>query len=316
MTRPHFLQPKKILKHLREPHPQFLNNAFLDPYKGCAFGCLYCYGIKEEVVEAGAGPSPFQVGVKTSCAYGLKKELSQLNTQSPPRSIRENNLPPVPKELSIGLGFSTDPYQECEKEFCLTQRCLEILKENHQPVQILTKSELVLRDKNILLELSQKGLAVVTVSLFTLNDATAKLFEPRVAAPKKRLDLIEKLRKENIICGAALMPILPYLTDSQDELENIFASLQSCGALYCVPGILSLDYPAVQQRIFKLLAEKFPRLVDQYQALYDKLGRPALNYCQRIEKILQSCSEKYQIPTVLPVEGIHGKQDLILKDNL
>lgn len=307
MPSPHFIRPKKVLKTLQFPHPQFLNNAFIDPYRGCEYGCLYCYGLKEEIVDDGEGLSPFHVGIKTSCAFSLSEEL--VSRHSP-------NLPSKEKSFSIGIGFESEPYQSAEQQYQLMGRALEIFKENSCPVQILTKSELVLRDKKILSELSQQGFAIVSVSLFTLNKKLSKLFEPRIISPQKRLDLIRKLRNENIICGAILMPIFPYLSDSEEELEEMFSALQAYGTLYCVPGVLSLSHPAVKKRIFKVLGEKFPRSLDQYQALYDQLGHPALNYCQRIGKILQSCSEKYHIPTVLPVETIKGKTSLIVKDTL
>lgn len=302
-----FLQPKKVLKTLKAPHPQFLNNAFVDPYSGCEFGCAYCYGLKEETIDSGEGASPFRVGIKTSCAFSLQKELSAQKLEAPA---------PADHRISIGLGFSSDPYQPCEEKYQLTERSLEIFKEMSIPVQIITKSELVLRDKGTLSEMSEKGLAVVSISLFTLDPGIAKIFEPRVPTPQKRLELIQKLRNEKIVCGAMLMPVFPYLTDSEENLEKLFSALQSNGALYCVPGILSLTQEVVRKKIMRIMKEKFSRIYAQYEALYDKLGRPALNYCQRIEKTLARLSEKYQIPTVLPVSGPQKNASLIVKDSI
>jgi DNA repair photolyase len=307
MQQTDLIVPKRVLKCLKEPHPQFLNNAFCDPYSGCEFGCLYCYGLKEEIVDRGEAASPWRVGVKTPCAFSLKKELGLLTQET--AGTREG-------KNSIGFGFASDPYQPCEEQFRLTERCLEIMKENSFPIQVITKSELVLRDKKILSELSGEGLAVVSVSLFTLNEEISGIFEPRVPPPVKRLELIRKLRKENIVCGAVLMPIFPYLTDSEKEMDEIFSELASAGALYCVPGVLSLARPEVRKRVFKTLGGKFSKTKDQYEALYDKLGHPALNYCERIDKILRTISEKHQIPTVLPVEAGKEKGSLIVRDAL
>lgn len=303
MLNHYFLQPKKIIKRIQEPHPQFLNNAFVDPYSGCEFGCLYCYGIKEDILDEGEGPSPFKVGIKTSCAAGLKKECAAFPSS-------------VDKPASIGIGFASDPYQPCEEEFRLSQRCLEILAESGVPIQIITKSELVLRDAKILAELSEKGLCVVSVSLFTLNEKISRIFEPRVPPPSERLELIQRLRRENIAAGAVLMPIVPYLSDSEDVFDEIFAALRSRDALYCVPGILSLKQLHVRRRVLKLLREKFPYEHDRIDALYGRMGEPHLQYCEKIEKSLKECSEKYQIPTVLPVEGIKPGTRLIVKDVL
>jgi len=304
MVSPHFLQPKKVLKNLEESHPQFLNDTFCDPYSGCEFGCLYCYGLKEEIIDQEKdATSPYRVGIKTSCAYSFKNEL-----------LAQKSAGESEKKIAIGFGFATDPYQPCEEQYQLTQRCLEIAKDQSLPIQILTKSELVLRDKGILSELSQQGLCVVSVSLFTTRTEIADLFEPRVPSPQKRLELIQNLRAENIVCGAHLMPIFPYLTDSEEELDSLFSQLKSHGALYGVPGILSLAHPPVQKRVTLVLQEKFSRTLGQYEALYDNLGRPALNYCERIEKIFNRLSEKYSIPLTLPVQN-RGKQSFLVKDS-
>ena len=156
MAQVDLLQTKKVLKITKRPHPQFLNNAFVDPYVGCEYGCVYCYGIKEDIQDNGEVESPFRVGAKTNCAFSLKKELEFPGGEEPQ---------PNKRNISIGVGFATDPYQNCEAQFHLTLRLLEILKSARVPIQIITKSELVLRDAEMLSELSQEGLAAVADSL-------------------------------------------------------------------------------------------------------------------------------------------------------
>ena len=307
MAQPDLLQSKKVLKTIQWPHPQFLNNAFLDPYVGCEYGCAYCYGIKEPNQDNGDPVSPFRVGVKTNCAFSLKKELEGLSTGNPN---------PKKGNISIGIGFATDPYQNCEAQFHLTLRALEILKAAQYPIQIITKSELILRDAGILAELSQEGMAAVSVSIFTMDESVSRLFEPRVIAPKKRLDLIEKLKGKGVTCGAVLMPIIPYITDTEEDLDRTFAALKGAGALYCVPGILSLGHAVVRDRMMKILSAAFPRVCYQYSVLFDASGKPSASYCGKIEKILKSSAEKYEIPSVLPVLGYSEKQDLIVQDTI
>ena len=196
---PQLLQAKKILKTLKKPHPQFLNNAFADPYRGCEYGCLYCYGLKEESRDTGKGVSPFRVGLKTNCAFGLKKELDALLDG-------KTTLPSG--KLSVGIGFAGDPYQPLEEQYQLTLRLLEICRDKSVPVQILTRSNLVLRDREILSELSKAGLATVSVSVFTVDEDISKVFEPRSPSPDERLDLIKSLpRKYNQAPSCAILPI-------------------------------------------------------------------------------------------------------------
>ncbi len=288
MNTPDLLQPKRVLKTSGSPHPQFLNNAFLDPYAGCEFACAYCYGVREDN----------RVGVKTNCAFALGKELEELS------------------DISLGISFATDPYQPLEEQYQLTLRALETAKASRVPVQIITKSELVLRDLKILSEMSADGLCVVSVSLFTLKDEAVEAFEPQVPSPKRRLDLIKRLRSEGVTCGAVLMPIIPHVSDSQDDLERTFEGLAEAGALYCVPGILSLSQKAVKERVLGILSEKFPGACYQYAALYDDSGRPSEAYCAKIEKTLKHCSEKYSIPSVLPVMGAPLERSLIVEDTI
>ena len=307
MPQPDLIQVKRALKILPRPHPQFLNNAFFDPYAGCEFGCVYCYGVKEDFADEGEGESPFRVGVKTNCAFALKKELDRM-TASP--------APQEQGKVSVGLSFATDPYQPCEEQFQLTLRALETAREKQVPLQIITKSELILRDAKLLAELSREGLCVVSVSLFTTDEDVSRAFEPRVISPGKRLGLIERLRKEGVSAGAFLMPIFPFVTDGPESLEETFSALKSAGAQYCVPGILSLAHEMARERVLRVLGEKFPRACYQYAVLYDAAGKPSRNYCAGLEKILKSCSEKFEIPSVLPVPGHGEKQDLIVKDSL
>lgn len=305
MPQPDLLQPKRVLKITKQPHPQFLNTAFLDPYVGCEFGCAYCYAIKEDVVDEGTLESPFRVGAKTNCVFALKKELEE---------IAEENPDPKLGKVSIGISFATDPYQPSEEKFQLTLRSLEIAKEAHYPVQIITKSELILRDVKLLAELSKEGLCVVSISLCSVDDEVAKAFEPRVSSPRKRLELIYRLREKGVTAGAFLMPIFPYVTDTAESIETAYAMLHDAGAQYCVPGILSLSQKAVKDRVLRILSEKFPRACYQYSVLYNAAGEPSQNYCAKVLAILKSSSEKYGIPSVLPVLGYTEKQDLIVRD--
>src|SRR5689334_20246996 len=130
MAQEDLIQPKRVLKIIKSPHPQFLNNAFLDPYSGCEYGCAYCYGVKEENADEAGAESPCRVGVKTNCAFSFKKELEELADENPE---------PRDGKVSIGFGFAADPYQPSEEQYQLTLRSLEIARDMGYPVQIITK---------------------------------------------------------------------------------------------------------------------------------------------------------------------------------
>ncbi|OGR93957.1 MAG: hypothetical protein A2902_04905, partial [Elusimicrobia bacterium RIFCSPLOWO2_01_FULL_64_13] len=264
------------------------------PYSGCEYGCVFCHGLKEDVADTGDPVSPWRVSIKTSCVFSLNRDLAAFESDS---------ALPKEKRRSTGIGFGSDPYQPCEAEYRLTQRSLEIFRDKSLPVHIITKSDLVLRDAGILSELSREGLCVVSVSLFTLKEELARIFEPRVLPPKKRLDLIAKLRRAGIVAGAAVMPIFPHLTDSPGELDALYSRLKSHGALYSMPGILSLDRPGARARVERVLRERFPALWKNFEGIYGKEGYPSQEYCGRVLETLKQVSRRREIPTVLPLES-------------
>lgn len=304
MPEPRLVQPKKIVQRLKSPHPQFHNAVFIDPYAGCELGCAYCYGVKEEHLPAAKGPSPFRIAVKTNCAFILNQDLPIL------RALKQN------AQLSVGVGFGTEPYQPVEEKLQITRRCLEIFQKNACPVHLLTKSRLVLRDRGILEDLSARGLVTVSVSLCTMNKDLAEMLEPRAPSPAERLDLIAELRGANITCGAMLMPIFPYLTDAEKELSEVYGAIKRHQALYCVPGVLNLSHEHARKRVETLLEKEFPALVESYRHLYDRLGRPALNYLDRMEKLLAGLAERFELPAAIPAADASPASGLVVKDRL
>jgi len=159
------------------------------PYTGCSHACIYCY-ITSYI------PDAFHARLKKDLFRRLKKELHKVDTY-------------------ISMSNSSDPYTPEERELKATRRCLRIFKEEDVPVLIITKSNLVERDMDILLEMR----ASVSITITTLRDEVAKKIEPHAPSPSKRMEALKKLSKAGVPCSVRLDPIIPGINDG--ELERI-----------------------------------------------------------------------------------------------
>jgi DNA repair photolyase len=213
----------------------------INPYRGCEHGCVYCYARPS---HAYLGLSPgldfeTRLSFKPNIAELLEKELSKPGY--------------VPRP--IALGSNTDPYQPVERTLALTRQVLEVLRRFRHPVTIVTKSAGVLRDADILSEMSREGLAQVCLSITTLDHRLARLMEPRAAAPARRLAAIRELTAAGIRTGVLAAPMIPGVNDA--ELEAILAAARAAGATRA--GYVLLRLPREVAPMFEAwLAQHMP----------------------------------------------------------
>jgi DNA repair photolyase len=205
----------------------------INPYRGCEHGCIYCYARPS---HAYLGLSPgldfeSRIFYKPQAAALLKAELSKKGYSCRP----------------IALGSNTDPYQPAERRLGVTRSILEVLREFRHPVTIVTKGALIQRDIDILAEMAADRLAVVTVSVTTLDRALARVMEPRAATPQRRLETIAALAKAGIPTGVLSAPMIPALNDA--EMEEILAAAKEAGAL--TAGYTMLRLPLELKALFK-----------------------------------------------------------------
>ncbi|MEW6040416.1 MAG: radical SAM protein, partial [Elusimicrobiota bacterium] len=255
---------------------------------GCQFACNYCYAVKEEDASAANQAGAL---VKTNLVGILKKKLDEI-----PRHSKKITIRP-----SIAIGGITDPYQEAEKEMMITKSCIELISEKEYPLQIFTKSDLILRDADIISSYSSKGLAAVNVTIFTLNESHWRVFETHTPHPEARLELISSLKKRDILCGILLAPIFPYLNDSVQDIENIFKAAKKIGAEYIIPGCYRPLNSVVKKRMTKILKERFKNVLEKFNSIYGLSTCVNANYSEMLEKTLLSLSKKYEIPLSIPV---------------
>jgi DNA repair photolyase len=238
-TQLHIEQAKSILTRNQSPDLPF--SVSLNPYRGCEHGCIYCFA---RPTHAYLGLSPgldfeTQLFAKTNAPELLRRELAQSSYEVSP----------------IAFGVNTDAYQPCERKLGLTRQLLEVLRECHHPVGLITKSSLIERDIDIIAEMAKQHLAVVAITITSLDHAISRILEPRAASPSRRMETIRRLSQAGIPVAVSVAPIIPFVTD--DQLESVLAAAADAGATAAGYTILRLPHE-VNPLFQEWLATHFP----------------------------------------------------------
>ena len=205
VTRLETLVTPELAKTIISPNqsPDISFDQSINPYRGCEHGCIYCYARPN---HAYVGLSPgldfeTKLFVKANAAELLEAELSKPNYR--PRTIM--------------LGGVTDIYQPIERGYGVTRALLEVLQRYRHPTALITKSQLVLRDLDILAPMAERGLAKAAISITTLERRVARVMEPRAAAPHRRLEAVRMLAEAGVPVTVMVAPIIPGINDSEIE---------------------------------------------------------------------------------------------------
>ena len=186
----------------------------INPYKGCEHGCIYCY----------ARPSHAWMGLSP----GLDFESRLFFKPEGPRLLEQELAHRKYVCRRIHIGGNTDPYQPVEREQKITRGLLEVLQRFNQPFSIITKSNLITRDVDILGPMGRERLASAFVSITTLDRDLARTMEPRAATPARRLDAVKRLADAGVPVGVGFAPVIPGLNDH--ELESVLEAAAKAGA--------------------------------------------------------------------------------------
>jgi len=238
----------------------FVGDYTIDPYQHCEFGCKYCDSTVDDILY-----------IKTNAVEVLEKELEQR------------------KKGRIIVGSVHDPYQNAEAECKITRELLEVIEQHDFSCHILTKSPLVLRDKDIL---SRMESSLVTVSITSLDEQISKLFEKHVPLPKERLQAIQALSENEIKTGLAVIPILPFITEN--EFEGLVKSARNYNAQYVLHKHLELKGDQ-RTKYMTIIQERFPKLMKKYDELYKDSYMPNTDYILDINKSMKQWCKKYKI---------------------
>ena len=238
-TTVHLEQAKSVINRQNSPDLSFSQT--LNPYRGCAHGCSFCY----------ARPSHAYLGLSP----GLDFETRLSAKVNAAEKLREELARPGYKCDTLVIGVNTDAYQPIERHYRITRSILEVAAECHQPVGLITKSALIERDLDILAPMAKKNLVAVTLTVTTLDHSISMKMEPRTSAPARRLLAIKRLTEAGIPVNVNVAPVIPFLTDS--ELESILEAAAAHGAVSAAYTLIRLPWEV--RPIFKEWLEKhFP----------------------------------------------------------
>jgi DNA repair photolyase len=249
----------------------------LNPYRGCEFGCKYCYArYTHEFMEMDSADFEDKIYAKAGVAQLLRRELARVR----------------PGER-IALGTATDPYQPAERRYGRTRSLLEVMtRERGRRLGITTKSDLVTRDLDLLREIARGNVLEVSFTITTLNEKLARLLEPRAPRPALRLEAVETLSAAGIAVGVLPSPVLPGLTDGPRSLDRLGKAAKDAGAQSFGGGALFL-MPSAQKIFLPFLEEHFPELAPRYRATYQDSAYVSAAYKSDLGERVQRVRERY-----------------------
>lgn len=226
----------------------------INPYRGCEFGCKYCYArYTHEFMEL-RDPEEFETRIfaKHFHPAAFRSELARIK----------------PSE-HIAIGTATDPYQPAERRFELTRRVLEILAgERGRRLSITTKSDLPARDAELLGRIARTNVLHVSFSVTTMDADLARLIEPRAPRPDLRIAALAELRRHGVAAGVFASPILPLINDSEASLRAVGEAAAAAGARFFGGNVLFLK-PCAYQVFLPFLEQRFPHMVGRYRRQFD-----------------------------------------------
>jgi DNA repair photolyase len=231
----------------------------INPYRGCEFGCAYCYARYTHEFMDLPDWEAFErrIFVKTAAARALRRDLASS------RDVRS---------YGIAIGTATDPYQPAEAHFRITRQILEALLPHRDiPISIVTKSALVERDADLLAALAERHPVKVHFSCITTDRHLLRAIERRSPMAHLRFKAMRTLTDRGLHCDVLVMPVLPGITDSEDNLVAVMSGARAAGARSASARALWLS-EASRKRFLPWLAEQFPKLYARYQSAYGERG--------------------------------------------
>ena len=283
---------KSVLNKQKKRDSWFLDEYSVNPYEGCRCNCLYCYirGSKYgENIENG-------ISIKQNALEVLDKQLAN--------RAKKNQYG------FVALGSATDAYMAIEKEIGLSQGFLRLFLKHRFPVFISTKMELIRRDIALLREINQQAIlpedlrgklsggTILSISLSTLDEKISDILEAAAAKSMKRLETLKALKEEGFFVGVNAIPMLPYISDTDEALEKIISASRDYGADYILIGSMTLfgeDRSDSRTLLYKFLERYDPGLISKYDRLYNGKFYVPRSYQEALSTRANQICAKYQI---------------------
>lgn len=286
-------QAKSMVNKLKHVDDWFWINYTLNPYRGCAHLCVYCdaranqYGLSETFEQV--------VYYKENAVEVLEKQLPKL------------------KRGIVGTGGVCDAYQPVEAEQRITRRILETLARHRFPVEVVTKSDLALRDLDVLQQINSVAWAGVLFTITTFDPVIASRFEPYAPPPERRLAALERVAKAGLTTGVMLCPYLPGISDDEAHLEEVVRRAKDAGAQFVLHGGLTLKEGPQKARFLETLERYYPHLLPRYEELYSEGYSPRGEYVSRVSRLTRELCRRHDIPDRMSRPILPGEEFVVNK---
>jgi DNA repair photolyase len=288
---PEDLDATRGVKFIEMPARQILNRCdsprmpfrwTINPYRGCEFGCVYCYARYTHDFLELRHPMDFErkIFVKRMAAEVLSRTLSRT---------------PIGTD-AIAIGTATDPYQPAERRYGLTRSMLEVFAQlSGLELSITTKSSLIVRDLELLKRISRRSKLSVNFSLITLDRKLQRILEPRAPRPGLRLRALFELARAGIRCNVLMMPMIPGLTDDPAAIESVIRGAHRAGASGVWWRSLFLK-SAAARRFIPFVRDRFPHLAERIDMFYARAEYVPRAYDDRMGAIFDRIRARYGFP--------------------
>ncbi|MDQ2815448.1 MAG: Rv2578c family radical SAM protein [Actinomycetota bacterium] len=260
----------------------------INPYRGCQHACVYCFARNTHTyldLDAGADFDT-QVVVKVNAPELVRTKMTSRGWQGE----------------HIAMGTNVDCYQRAEGRYQLMPGIIGALKDAANPFSILTKGTLILRDIELLAEAAQITDVGLNVSVGFTDKDLWRSIEPGTPAPGRRLEACAALNERGLRCGVLMGPVVPFLSDSLDQLDEAVRQIAAAGAMHVMPVVLHLR-PGTRDWFFGWLRAQHPGLVDSYLELYGRSAYAPKAYQARIAGQVRELADKHGIGRPRPGFG-------------
>jgi len=289
---PKEVEVKSVLNKTKRRDPWFLDDYTLNLYSSCSFNCLYCY-IRGSKYGSNLEQS---LSVKTNAIELLDRQLFN-------RAKKE-------QYGFIVLSSATDPYLKIEEEYEMTRQALKVIAKHKFPVHIITKSDLIERDFDLLHQIDQHAIlptdlqkslgrgTIISFSFSTLDDHVAHIFERGATLPSLRLKAVQKTVNENFLTGISLMPLLPFISDTTEHLNLLFSAFQSMGVDYVLPATITLfgnGKADSKTLVMNAIRTHFPELESKYVKYFQHSNELPAFYQKAFGEKMKELSLEYGV---------------------
>lgn len=269
-----YIPAKTIVSSYAENNHWFGNNYNMNIYKGCCHGCIYCDSRSE--------------------CYGVN-DFDTVRAKENALSLIDKELKSKRRTGVIGTGAMSDPYNPFERELCLTRQALELIDRHGFGVSIITKSDLITRDIDILQRIKEHSPVLCKITITASDDELCRKIEPNVSVSSERFSAVKRLTDAGVFTGVLLMPVLPFIADNEENVHQLVRLANESGARFIFPAFGVTLRANQRDYFYKKLDELFPSLKQKYIAQYGNSYECHSPNARKLYKLFSDECKRYGI---------------------